>query len=69
MFNLLYLKRVQKGWTQQMLAEQAGVSRRTVCSIENAGKIPTTRIGIRLCRALGCSFEEVFPIDVSLREL
>ena len=66
MFNFLYLKRVQRGWTQQMLAEQAGVSRRTICNIESAGKIPTVQIGVRLCRALECNFEEVFPIDVSL---
>lgn len=66
MYSLLYIKRIQCGLTQQSLADQAGVSRRTVCDLERSGRLPTARVGLRLCRALGCGFEEVFSYHVLL---
>ena len=66
MYNFLYFKRVQMGLTQRALAEQSGVSRRTICSLESTGRIPSPRVGVRLCRVLGCGWEEVFPLDVLL---
>ena len=65
MYNYLYMRRGYKGLTQQALAERAGISRRTVCSLENGG-YPSMRVAARLCRALECEFEEVFPLELSL---
>lgn len=64
MYNL-YLARVRRGLTQQKLAERAGVSRRTVIYLEQGQHLPTLRVGLRLCNALGCSMDEVFS-DVLL---
>ena len=66
MYNHLYYVRISRGLTQQKLAERASVSRTTVCLLEKTGGYPSIQIGLRLCRALGCDFQEVFPIDVLL---
>lgn len=66
MYNNLYYNRTRRGWTQEHLASVAGVSRGTICSLERTGRIPSVNVGIRLCRALNCSFEEVFPVGLLL---
>lgn len=67
MYNLLYITRMRRGLTQQELAERAGVSRRTICALEQTGRIPTAAVGKKLCYALNCGLEEVFHCDVLLR--
>ena len=66
MHNRLYFNRIKRGWTQEKLASVAGVSRGTVCSLERTGRIPSVRVGVQLCRALNCTFEEVFPVGLLL---
>ncbi len=66
MYNLLYFNRVRMGLSQQALAERSGVSRRTISTLESTGRLPSLRVGVRLCRVLGCGWEEVFPLDVLL---
>ena len=66
MYNNLYFTRTRRGWTQRQLAAFAGVSRGTICSLERTGRIPSVSVGVRLCRALDCSFEEVFPVGLLL---
>lgn len=63
MIHHLYVKRIQRGWTQEELARVAGVSRRTVNALESTGRYPSLQVGLRLCRALECRMEEVFPCD------
>ncbi len=65
MFNQLYYYRVRKGLTQQKLAELSGVSRGTICSLERSGRWPSPGVAVRLCRALECSFEELFSLGDS----
>ena len=66
MSNRLYMVRRSRRMTQGELAVMAGISRTTICMLERHGGYPSMRVAIALCNALGCSFEEVFPIDVSL---
>ena len=66
MYNRPYITRAWRGWTQQELAKRSGVSRSTICFLEKTGGYPSIRVGIRLCRALECSFEEVFPVEILL---
>lgn len=66
MFNKLYFKRVCRRLTQQELALMAGISRRTVVRLENGDSMPTLRVAVKLCRALECPLEEVFPSHVYL---
>ena len=65
MQNLLYISRIRRGMTQQALADLAGVSRRTVCYLEE-GAVPSLRVARRLCRALQAVPEEVFSCELSL---
>ena len=54
----LKLLRESRGWTQEQLAEVAGLSARTVQRIEAAGKAaPET--GMALASALGCPLSEL----------
>ncbi len=66
MFNNLYFKRLCRRLTQQELAQRSGVSRRTICRLEAGGGFPTISVAVKLCHALECSLEEVFPTDVLL---
>ncbi len=60
MKNPLYINRIRQGMTQQMLAERAGISRRTLCDLEQDKRLPSYRVALRLCRVLGLRPEEVF---------
>ena len=66
MYHYLYMQRIRNGLTQQALAERAGISRRTVCRLEQSGKYPSLRVGLQISNALHCSLEEVFPLGLSL---
>jgi putative transcriptional regulator len=48
--------------TQQELADQVGVSRQTVISIERGRFRPTVELALRLARALGVSVEQLFEL-------
>ena len=66
MKNKLILKnnirqaRAQKGVSQSELAEQIGVSRQTISSIETGQFTPTAKLALILCLALDKRFEELF---------
>lgn len=52
--------RVAAGLTQAELAEIAGVSRKTVNTVENGVFVPSTILALSLARALGATVEELF---------
>ena len=52
--------RTAAGLTQAELAERAGVSRKTVNTVENGVFIPSTILALGLARALGKTVEELF---------
>ena len=55
--------RKEKNLTQQNLADLIGVSRNTICSIENGQFNPTAKLALILCIALEKNFEELFYFD------
>ena len=57
-----YLKKVrkEKGYSQQQLADEVGVSRNTISSIETGQFCPTAKLALILCIALEKKFEELF---------
>jgi putative transcriptional regulator len=63
MRNKVKEKRLDKGLTQEMLAESCGVSRQTIISIENEKYEPTTRLAIKISRRLKHRVEELFFLD------
>lgn len=46
--------------SQQQLADAVGVSRQTVNAIEKGNYNPTINLCIAICRALGCTLDELF---------
>lgn len=55
--------RKERNLTQQNLADLIGVSRNTICSIENGQFNPTAKLALILCIALDKNFEELFYFD------
>lgn len=52
--------RQARGWTQDELAQAAGLSRTGVGAIEAARLVPSVAAALGLARALSCSVEELF---------
>jgi putative transcriptional regulator len=61
--NRLHALRAERGLTQAVLAEMAGVTRKTINTVENGVFIPSTLLALKLARALGVSVEEIFMLD------
>jgi len=58
--NRIRLLRAEKGWSQADLADQVGVSRNSVNSVENGKFDPSLPLAFRIAHAFGLSVEEVF---------
>ena len=58
--NNLKKVRVEKGMSQQKLADLIGVSRNTISSIETGQFNPTAKLALILCVTLDKKFEELF---------
>ena len=50
----------EAGLTQAELAERAGVSRKTINTVENGVFVPSTLLALSLARALGTTVERLF---------
>ncbi|MEW6180492.1 MAG: helix-turn-helix transcriptional regulator [Chloroflexota bacterium] len=68
MKNRLEQYRLQKGWTQQELAQKAGVTRQTIISLENGRYNPSILLAFRLARLFGVPIEELFLYEDNLPE-
>ncbi|MFT0849076.1 helix-turn-helix transcriptional regulator [Actinomycetaceae bacterium L2_0104] len=60
MRNRLPELRSSKGWSQQRLADELGVSRQTVISIEKGRFDPSLPLAFRIADAFACAIEDVF---------
>lgn len=58
--NWLKVHRVRLGLTQADLAERAGVTRKTINSVENGIFVPSTLLSLKLANILGVTVEELF---------
>lgn len=58
--NHLKEVRKEKGYSQQQLADEVGVSRNTISSIETGQFNPTAKLAFILCIALEKKFEDLF---------
>lgn len=52
--------RTAAGLTQAELAERAGVSRKTINTVENGVFVPSTTLALLLARTLGVRVEDLF---------
>ncbi len=60
--NRLREERARRDLTQADLAALAGVSRKTINTVENGIFIPSTVLALRLARALDVSVESIFQL-------
>ena len=58
--NKLKETRLEKGLSQQDLADMVGVSRNTISSLETGQYEPSAKLAYVLCIALEKKFEELF---------
>ena len=61
--NRIKERRTELGLTQAELAEQVGVTRKTVNTVENGVFTPSATLAIKLAAALGFSVEQLFSIE------
>ena len=62
----LRLARQARGFSQQQVAEMAGVSRQAISAVESGVSDPSLRVAIALSRALGLTVEDLFGTDESV---
>ncbi|HEV7229020.1 helix-turn-helix transcriptional regulator [Brevundimonas sp.] len=55
--------RTAAGLTQAELAERAGVSRKTINTVENGVFVPSTTLALLLARTLGVTVEDLFWLN------
>lgn len=55
--------RAQAGLTQAQLAERAGVSRKTINTVENRVFVPSTVLALKLARVLGTTVHDLFELE------
>jgi putative transcriptional regulator len=56
--------RIQRGWTQQQLADAVGVSRQSINSIERDRYVPSLLLALTFSRVFGCSTDEIFSLEM-----
>ena len=61
--NRLKDLRADRGWTQADLAERAGVSRKTINTVENGVFTPSTILALKLSLAFGRPVEDLFWLN------
>jgi len=54
--------REERGWSQQDLAERAGLSRTGISAIEMGKLVPSTMAALALAKVFGCKVEELFQL-------
>lgn len=60
MENSLPDERARLGWSQQRLADELGVSRQTIISIEKGRHDPSLTLAFELARVVGRRVDELF---------
>jgi len=55
--------RLDRGWTQQQLAEAVGVSRQSINSIERNRYVPSLLLALEFSRVFACSTDEIFTLE------
>lgn len=60
MDNSVAEARAELGWSQQRLADELGVSRQTVISIEKGRYDPSLPVAFRIAAAFGRRIEDLF---------
>jgi len=62
LLNKLKVFRAMRDMTQGDLADNVGVTRKSVNSIENGHFVPSTELALRMSHVLECTVEELFQL-------
>jgi putative transcriptional regulator len=57
--------RTTLGWTQEQLAEAAGVSRQSIISIERNRYVPSLELALIFARVFACPTDDIFKLETS----
>jgi putative transcriptional regulator len=63
MKNNIKMNRLLKGYSQEQLANEVGVSRQTINTLEAAKYVPSTVLALKLSKVLEKNIEELFELD------
>lgn len=63
MKNTIKVERAKKDISQSVLAEQVGVSRQTIHSIERGKYVPSTVLALKIAKYFGVKVEEIFELE------
>jgi putative transcriptional regulator len=55
--------RVERGWTQQQLADTVGVSRQSINSIERNRYVPSLVLALTFSQVFACSTDHIFKLE------
>ncbi|HYV20575.1 MAG TPA: helix-turn-helix transcriptional regulator [Verrucomicrobiae bacterium] len=55
--------RVERGWSQQELADKVGVSRQSINSIECDRYTPSLPLALTFARVFGCPTDTIFKLE------
>lgn len=55
--------RIERGWTQEELAEKVGVSRQSINSIERNRYVPSLLLSLMFARVFACPFDNIFAME------
>ena len=55
--------RLDRGWTQQQLAEAVGVSRQSINSIERNRYVPSLALALTFSRVFNCPTDKLFALE------
>jgi putative transcriptional regulator len=61
--NTLKVQRAIKNWTQEQLAVEVGVTRKTINMIENGKDVPSTFLALKMAKVFGVTVEEIFQLS------
>ncbi|MGP8185558.1 MAG: helix-turn-helix transcriptional regulator [Terracidiphilus sp.] len=55
--------RIAQGWTQEQLAQAAGVSRQSINSIERNRYVPSLELALTFSRIFSCTTDQIFQLE------
>ena len=55
--------RLDRGWTQEQLAQATGVSRQSINSIERNRYVPSLELALMFARIFSCPTDQIFELE------
>lgn len=60
--NTVHTVRLERGMTQEALAEKVGVTRQTIIAVEKGNYTPSVALALKLATVLKVSVEDIFSV-------